>query len=129
MERLVRRIEFVILAAAGSARVWRWLRGRLGQGIASRAVETGETQLVPDALDAETPEAVGTGETSTGPFRSGIAVPVILHGTVFGVLATAHDRQPFTGRHVHLLRAFADHCATAIDNGRTGKSSQITAGR
>ncbi|HJW50311.1 MAG TPA: GAF domain-containing protein [Candidatus Limnocylindria bacterium] len=104
------RTESLILAAAGTARVWRWMRAPLGRGIASRAVESGKAQLAS--------EAVATEETSTGPFRSGVAVPVILHGSVFGVLATADERRVFTRRHVNLLRAFADHCATAIDSPR-----------
>lgn len=104
------RTESLILAAAGTAHVWRWMRAPLGRGIASRAVETGNAQLASEAVDTE--------ETSTGPFRSGVVVPVILRGSVFGVLATADERRLFTKRHVNLLRAFADHCATAIDYGR-----------
>jgi len=34
------RTESLILAAAGTARVWRWLRAPLGRGIAARAIET-----------------------------------------------------------------------------------------
>ena len=115
------RTEFVILAAAGTARVWRWVRGPLGRGVASRAVETGQAQLASEETDAE--------ETSVGPVRSGIAVPVMLRGTVYGVIATADERRRFTKRHVNLLRAFADHCATAIDDGRTGKGSGVTVRR
>ena len=102
------RTESVIIAAAGTARVWRWARGPLGRGIASRAIETGEAQLAS--------EAVGTDETSAGPLRSGVVVPVTVHGHVYGVLAAADDRRRFARRHLKLLRAFADHCATAIDN-------------
>lgn len=106
------RTQSLIVAAAGTARIWRWVRGPLGRGLAARAVETGKAQLASDV------EAVDTEETSTGPLRSGVAVPVTLHGNVFGVLATADDRRRFTRRHVNLLRAFADHCATAIDKAR-----------
>ena len=100
--------ESVIVAAAGTARVWRWARGPLGRGIASRAIETGEAQLAS--------EAVGVDESSAGPLRSGVAVPVTVHGLVFGVLSTADERRRFTKRHIDLLRAFADHCAIAIEN-------------
>ena len=102
------RTESVIVAAAGKARVWRWTRGPLGRGIASRAIETGEAQLAS--------EAVGLDKTPAGPLRSSVAVPVTVHGLVYGVLSTADEQRRFTKRHINLLREFADHCATAIDN-------------
>ena len=93
------RSECVIVAAAGAADVWRWRRAPLRAGIAARAIETGEAQLVSDAV---------------------LVVPVILRGSVFGVLETTDERRRFTPRHVTLLRVFADQCAIAIDNTRGG---------
>ena len=104
------RSESVIVAAAGSARVWRWLRAPLGRGIAARAIETGEVQIGS--------EAVGAPDTAAGPSHLGVVVPVILQGRVFGVLATADESGRFTKQHAALLRAFAEQCAIAIDNTR-----------
>jgi GAF domain-containing protein len=102
------RSESLILAAAGTARVWRWLRAPLGRGLAARAIETGEVQVGSDA--------VGAPDTAPGRSRFDIVVPVILQGGVFGVLTTADQTRQFTERHVALLQAFADQCAIAIDN-------------
>ena len=108
-------MESVIVAAAGTANVWRWLRAPLRPGIAARAIETGEAQLVSDA--------VGHPDGPTGrSMRSVLVVPVILRGTVIGVLETADERRRFTARHVALLRQFADQCAIAIDTARGRKS-------
>jgi GAF domain-containing protein len=105
------RAETVILAAAGTATIWRWLRAPIGRGIVARAIETGEPQLVTDAA--------GDADASTGQVtRSILCVPVVVHGSVFGVLVTADERRRFTRRHAVLLRGFADHCAVAIDPGR-----------
>ena len=105
------RMESVIVAAAGTAHVWRWLRGPLRPGIAARAIETGEAQLVSDA--------VGHPDGSTGrSMRSILVVPVIVRGGVFGVLETADEQRRFTRQHVTLLRAVAVQCAIAIDNAR-----------
>jgi GAF domain-containing protein len=108
------RTESVIVAGAGSARVWRWLRAPLGRGIAARAIETGELQFGS--------EAVGAPETAAGPSHLGVVVPVILRAGVFGVLATADESRRFTKEHAALLRALAEQCAIAIDNirGRSG---------
>ena len=102
------RSESVILAAAGTASVWRWLRGPLGRGIAARAIETREVQVASGA--------VGAPDTAAGLSRLDIVVPVIHQGGVFGGLATADESRRFTKRHVALLRAFADQCAIGIDN-------------
>jgi len=109
------RMESVIVAAAGTAHVWRWLRAPLRPGIAARAIETREAQLVTDA--------VGNPDGSTGRLmRSVLVVPVILRGGVFGVLETGDEQRRFTRRHVELLRAFAVQCAIAIDDARSGWS-------
>ncbi|HEX9140811.1 MAG TPA: GAF domain-containing protein, partial [Gaiellaceae bacterium] len=107
------RTKAVILAAAGTARMWRWLRAPIAQGIVARAIETGETQLVAgDADNAYAPAGAG----------SALVAPVILDGRVLGVLETADERQHvFTQRHAMLLRAFADQCAIALDNARESR--------
>ena len=103
------RMESVILAAAGTAHVWRWLRAPLRPSLATRVIETREAQLVSDA--------VGHLDGSTGKLMcSVLVVPVIVRGSVFGVLETADERRRFTRRDLTLLRAFADQCAIAIDN-------------
>ena len=100
--------ESVVVAAAGTARVWRWLRAPLGRGLATRAIETREVQVGA--------YAVGAPDTAAGASRLGVVVPVILQGSVFGVLTTADESRRFTERDVALLQAFADQCAIAIDN-------------
>ena len=104
------RTESLILAAAGTARVWRWLRAPLGRGIAARAIETREVQVGS--------YAAGAADTAVGASHFGVVVPVIVPGGVFGVLTTADESRRFTERHVALLRAFADQCAIAIENAR-----------
>ena len=106
-------MESVIVAAAGTARVWRGLRVPLGRGIARRAIETGEAQLSHATADPDVSTELAA--------RSGLVVPVILHGRVFGVLATADERRRFTPRHMTLLRKFADQCALAINNARADR--------
>jgi GAF domain-containing protein len=108
------RTGSVILAAAGTAQIWRGLRAPLRPGVVARAIEMRETQVVGDDGGTDTP----TGYSA----RSLLVVPVILDGTVFGVLEIAHE-QPhrFTQRHADLLAAFARLCAIAIDNARGGK--------
>lgn len=111
------RTESVILAAAGTADVWRWLRAPLKPGLAARAIETGEPQFVSDVI--------GDGARSAGSsMRSVLVVPVILRSTVFGVLEITDEHGRLTRRHVTLLRAFADQCAIAIDNLRSDKSAR-----
>ena len=101
------RKESVIVAAAGTAHVWRWLRTPLGRGIAAHVMRTGEAQLVSEAArDPDVSTAQLTGSV--------LVVPVIVHGRVFGVLTTADERLGLTRRHLILLRAFAHQCAIAI---------------
>jgi GAF domain-containing protein len=107
------QMESVIVAAAGTAHVWRWLRAPLRPGIAARAIETGEAQLVSDAV-------VHRGGPTGRLMCSVLVVPVILRGGVFGVLETADEQRRFTGQHVTLLEAFAVQCAVAIDNAQGG---------
>lgn len=107
------RMESVIVAAAGTAHVWRWLRAPLRPGIVARAVETGEAQLVS--------ETVGHRDGSTGRLMGSVlVVPVILRRGVFGVLETTDEQRRFTRQHVTLLRAFAVQCAIVIDDARGG---------
>jgi GAF domain-containing protein len=110
----IERSESVILAAAGTARIWRGLRAPLGPGAVARAIDSSETQLIAD--DASGPNAP-TGRST----RSVLVAPVILEGRVFGVLETAHEQpRRFTQRHADLLAAFAGQCAIAIVNAREG---------
>jgi GAF domain-containing protein len=104
------RMECVIVAAVGTASVWRGLRVPLGRGIAARAIETGEAQISQAAADPDASTELVA--------RWGLVVPVILHGRVFGVLATADERRRLTPRHVTLLRKLAEQCALAINNAR-----------
>lgn len=113
------RTESVILAAAGTAHIWRGLRAPLGPGVVARAIETRETQLVAD--DAGEPDA-----PTDRSARSVLVVPVILDGGIFGVVETAHEQpRRFTRRHADLLAAFAGQCAIAIDNARAGRRAGI----
>jgi len=108
LRRSTDRMACVIVAAVGTAHVWRGLRVPLGRGIAARAIETGEAQLSHAAADPDASTELVA--------RWGLVVPVILHGRVFGVLATADERRGLTARHVALLRKFAEQCALAINN-------------
>jgi GAF domain-containing protein len=108
------RMECVIVAAAGTAHVWRGLRVPLGRGTAARVIESGEAQLSHAAADPDASTELVA--------RSDLVVPVILHGRVFGVLSTADERRRLTPRHVTLLRKFADQCALAINNARADRS-------
>jgi GAF domain-containing protein len=107
--------ESVVLAATGTAHVWRWLRAPLGRGIVARAIETRDVQIAS--------YAAGAADTAVGASHLGVVVPVIVQGGVFGVLTTADESRRFTERHVALLRALADQCAIAIDNAR-GRGSR-----
>ena len=90
----------VIVAAVGTAAVWRWLRAPVGESVVARVIDTGEPQSSPAV----------------------IVVPVILDGATIGVLETAdeHGRR-LTDRHVAVLREVADQCAIALTTARTGK--------
>jgi GAF domain-containing protein len=107
------RMESVIVAAAGTAHTWRWLRAPLRPGIAARAIQSGEAQMIS--------ETVGYRDGSTGQLMGSVlVVPVILRGGVFGVLETADEQRRLTRQHVTLLRAFAVQCAIVIDDARGG---------
>ena len=91
----------IVVAAAGSARVWRWLRAPLGEGVVTETIDTGTAHVTPALL----------------------VVPVVLDGTVIGALETANERERrFTPHDAELLRAFADQCAIAVSTARTGRS-------
>jgi GAF domain-containing protein len=114
------RTESVILAAAGTAHVWRWLRAPLKPGVAARAIETGAAQFVS--------EVIGDAASAGSSMRSVLVVPVILRGTVFGVIEITDESGRLQRRHVTLLRAFANQCAIAIDNLRTGEVARTDGG-
>jgi GAF domain-containing protein len=115
MQAFAEPAEVVILAAAGSASAWRFLRAPLAPGLVVRAIETRETQLGADPTNAPVTPAV----------VRHLVVPLILDDRVFGVLqATEGPRARFRRHDAKLLRAFGDECLIAI---RTASGPERTA--
>jgi PAS domain S-box-containing protein len=60
--------------------------------------------------------------------HSWLGVPLMVKGTVFGVLRIDHPRKNFfSGEHARLVSAFAAHAAVAIENARLYEQAQRTA--
>ena len=105
--------SLVISAAVGETRDCLGQAFPIEEGVCGRAFRTRIAQRVTDV--AKDPDYV-----SHDPrIRSALAVPVVLRGSSIGVLYVADTRPGhFTAQDAKLMRAFADHSAVAIDNGR-----------
>jgi GAF domain-containing protein len=83
-----------------------------GRNIVSRAVRTGEAQLVPDAREALTLEPSHRREQ----VRSEIAAPVKMVGGIIGVIHIARVNPiPFTEEDQKLVEIIADRLALALE--------------
>jgi signal transduction histidine kinase len=91
-------------------------RLRMGQGLAGKVGLTGQGLLVDDMRLFPTSPAIYAGEAVSAV----IAVPLIHHGAVVGVLEVLDDadRRTFTSDDLWLLDLFAAQAAQAIENAR-----------
>lgn len=90
-------------------------RVRFGQGFAGRVAATGRPLLIPEVTAAELGDEAGL----HGAVRSLLGVPLLVEGTVKGVLqvGTFYPRE-FTEADTRLLQLVADRVALAIDRAR-----------
>ncbi|MGH7342461.1 MAG: GAF domain-containing protein, partial [Candidatus Rokuibacteriota bacterium] len=105
---------------------WRTARGydpefvrdklfQLGEGVISRAVQRREAVVVDDA--AADPDFVAPRALDGRPIRSELAVPLIVHDRVLGVVALESTApRHFTPRHARLMTVLASQVAIAIQN-------------
>jgi GAF domain-containing protein len=93
---------------------------RRGTGLSGLAVELRQPVVSPDLL-ADTRFVYNPAMRDIlgrSPIRSGLAVPLIAHGTVIGVLSLGGRAGGFDDEQVRLARAFGDKAALAIWNAR-----------
>ncbi len=84
-------------------------------------VERGRPKISEDA--GADPDGIEPGIDP--PLRSFLGVPLHLGDALIGVLAVANKRSRYTPADEHLLTAFADHAAVAIDNGRLRRCQRV----
>jgi GAF domain-containing protein/DNA-binding response OmpR family regulator len=84
---------------------------------AARAVATGQVVHIPDVF--EDPDH-GVAEQAAGSgFRSTLGVPMLRDGVAIGSIVVGRGRPgPYSGRHIDLLKTFADQAVIAIENVR-----------
>jgi GAF domain-containing protein len=97
------------------------LRGRLLA--ASRGSVTGRTALeerIVHITDVTSdPEYALADVVALGEARTALGVPLLREGGVVGVIALGRTRvEPFTKRHIELVRTFADQAVIAMENAR-----------
>ena len=94
----------------------------LGEGIAGRVTQTGQSMVVADHTQWE-----GRSETfGDAPFRRVLAVPLKVQDRVIGVLEVTDDEKAglFDDDEVRLVRLFADQATIAVENARLIAESQ-----
>jgi signal transduction histidine kinase len=112
-----RRGDLEVVVCQGLRGDYTGSRIRVGEGLAGRVALTGHGLYVDDYRAYPFQAAIYDGED----FSAVIAVPLIHHGQVVGVLDVLDDaqRRSFTDDDLWLLDLFAAQAAQAIENART----------
>jgi GAF domain-containing protein/FixJ family two-component response regulator len=100
------------------------LRLRIGQGIAGRVAETGQSLLIA-SVGRGPGEATAIDISTDFLARSVLCVPMIARGETLGVIEVINKVDgPFTDDDRNLLVSIANYAAVAIDNARLFRSFQ-----
>ncbi len=112
-----RRDELQVIVCQGLRGDYTGNRIRIGEGLAGQVALTGRGLIVDDYRAYPYRAAIYDNEL----FRAVIAVPLIHHGQVIGVLDILDDadRRTFTDDDLWLLDLFASQAAQAMENART----------
>ncbi|MGE5333857.1 MAG: ATP-binding protein, partial [Nitrososphaerota archaeon] len=115
--RDVRRNELEVIVHQGLRGDYAGQRIRIGEGIAGQVARTGQGTIVDDYRVYPYRASIYGDED----FRAVIAVPLIAHGQIVGVLDVLDDaeRRAFTDDDLWLLDLFAAQASQTIENART----------
>lgn len=115
--RDVRRDELEVVVSRGLRGDYSGTRIRIGEGLAGQVARAGQGIIVDDYRAYPFRASIYNDED----FRAVIAVPLVSHGQVVGVLDVLDDseRRTFTDDDLWLLDLFAAQAAQAIENART----------
>lgn len=115
--RDARRNELEVIVQQGLRGDYRGQRIRVGDGIAGQVARTGQGTIVDDYRVYPFRASIYGDED----FRAVIAVPLIAHGQIVGVLDVLDDaeRRAFTDDDLVLLDLFAAQASQTIENART----------
>ena len=103
------------------------LRMKKGQGVAGLVFETGKVAKIDSYLQDSTISKDFMPLAEQEATRSALAVPLVVHGDMIGVLEVWRRRySSFTDRDVRRLVALADLAAIAIENGRLYDAQRAT---
>ncbi|KAF0961097.1 helix-turn-helix domain-containing protein [Rhodococcus sp. T7] len=103
------------------------LRMKKGQGVAGLVFETGKVAKIDSYLQDSTISTDFMSLAEQEATRSALAVPLIVHGDMIGVLEVWRRRySSFTERDVRRLVALADLATIAIENGRLYDTQRAT---
>jgi len=116
LDHTTNKLFFTIIKGI-DAEIVKNVRIDLGEGIAGRVAETGESIFVQDT--SKDPRFTGSVDKITGfNTESIIAVPVIFRGCVYGVIELINSTKGgnFTGKEHFILQTIADFSAIAFAN-------------
>ncbi|QSE90681.1 helix-turn-helix domain-containing protein [Rhodococcus pseudokoreensis] len=103
------------------------LRMKRGQGVAGLVFETGKVAKIDSYLQDSTISSDFMSLAEQEATRSALAVPLVVHGDLIGVLEVWRRRySSFTERDVRRLVALADLATIAIENGRLYDAQRAT---